>query len=153
MMNSGLRFSLRVLVAVIALALFGGLGCANGEFRFGDPFDREMTLSEAQHQYTILIRWSEFQKAGTYVSEDERDAFLDRMDQVEDARFTDYESGEVELDDDHETATIEVTYTVYTPNSPYELEVQETQEWTRSGVGNKWQVSSTFEGLQQLAFN
>lgn len=153
MLNSDLRFSLRALVAIFALSVLGGLGCANGEFRFGDPFDREETLSHAQHQYTVLIRWSEFQRAGTYVAADERDAFLTRMDALDDARFTDYESGEVELDKELETATIKVTYTVYTPSSPYELEVSETQEWKRSGVSNKWQVSSTFEGLQQLALN
>lgn len=153
MMNSDLRFSLRALVAIFALTLFGGLGCANGEFRFGDPFDREETLTQAQHQYTVLIRWSEFQRAGTYVSTDERDAFLARMEELDEARFTDFDSGEVEIDDELETATVKVTYTVYTPSSPYELEVSETQEWKRSGVSNKWQVTSTFEGLQQLALN
>lgn len=153
MLNSDLRFSLRALVAIFALAAFGGLGCANGEFRFGDPLNREETLSHAQHQYTVLIRWSEFQRAGTYVALDERDAFLARMDALDDARFTDYESGEVELDEELEMATIKVTYTVYTPSVPYELEVSETQEWKRTGVSNKWQVRSTFEGLQQLAVN
>ena len=152
-MNSDLRFSIRALVAIFALAVFGGLGCANGEFRPGDPFDREETLSHAQHQYTIMIRWSEFQKAGSYVAPDDRDAFIERMEGLDDARFTDYESGDVDIDEKLETATIKVTYMAYTPSSPYELKVSETQEWKRSGISNKWQVTSTFEGLQQLAQN
>ncbi|MFK7897388.1 MAG: hypothetical protein AB8G23_16230 [Myxococcota bacterium] len=153
LMRSDLRLPIRALLLVVLAALLGSLGCANGEFRPGDPFDREVTLSEAQHQYTIFVRWSEFQRAGTYVDPDDRDAFLERMDQLEEARFTDYESGEVELDEELETATIEVKYMVYTPSSPYELEISEIQEWSRSGVSNKWQVKSTFEGLQQLALN
>lgn len=153
MLASDFRLSLRALVAILALTVLGGLGCANGEFRLNDPFDREETLSHAQHQYTILIRWSEFQRAGTYIAEDERDAFLEQMNGLEDARFTDFESGEVEIDDELEKATVKVTYTVYLPSSPYEMEVSETQEWSRSNVSNKWHVSSTFEGLHQLALN
>jgi hypothetical protein len=46
-----------------------------------------------------------------------------------------------------------VTYLVFTASVPYEVEIVETQEWTRDGVGNNWSVYSSFEGLQQLALN
>ena len=59
----------------------------------------------------------------------------------------------VELDAEKEKATVRVTYTIYTPSLPYEVEVAEIQEWSRDGLGNGWRVVSTFEGLQQIAVN
>lgn len=129
----------------------GVLGCANGEIRLGDPFDRAQTLEEAQHRYTVLMRWSEFQKAKSFVPKDDRDAFLERMNELEDARFTGYESESVELDDAKQTATIKVVYTLYFPHSPYETEISEIQEWSRDGLRNEWRVRSLFEGLPALA--
>lgn len=140
------------LLLVFALAA-GSLGCAFGEFRPGDPFDRQWTLDQAQHRYTTLVRFSDFQRARNFVAEDERDAFMDRMKALDDARFTDYESDTAELDSSKQTATLRVTYTIYTPSTPVEFEVVETQVWSRSGLGNNWRVRSTFEGLRNLAAN
>jgi hypothetical protein len=140
------------MVAVGALA--GALGCAGGEIRLKDPFDREYSLDMLQHRYTVLIRWSDFQKAKSFVAKDEQDAFLERMKVFEEARFTDYESDPVELDDELQKATVKVTYTFYLPSSPFELEVHEIQEWTRDGMRNAWQVHSIFEDLPpELAAN
>jgi hypothetical protein len=151
---SSARASFRVLMSVSLLALAGGhLGCAQGEFRLGDPFDRQLSLSESQHRYTVFMRWSQFQKAKAFVAKDEQEDFLLQTKALKDARFTDYESDPVELDEEKEMATIRVTYTVYTPSLPYEVEVNEIQEWTRNGVGNNWSVHSNFEGLNKLAAN
>ncbi len=146
--------SLRALFAALVIALVASaLGCADGEFRFGDPFDRQQTLSESQHRYTVLVRWAEFQKARDYVAKDNRDSFIAQTKILEKARFTAYESEPVELDHKLQSATIRVTYTVYTPFIPYEFEITELQEWKREGITNDWQVRSTFEGLRQLASN
>ena len=75
------------------------------------------------------------------------------MKALEDARFTGYESESIELDDEKENATVVVTYTVYTPAMPYEIEVAETQQWNRDGITNDWRVVSDFAGLEQLAAN
>jgi len=140
--------------ALWLLALFAlSLGCAAGEFRPSDPFDRQFTLTESQHRYTVYVRWSDFQRAKSFVAKDDRDAYLERMKVLEDARFTDYDSEAVELDDKKEKATLRVTYTLYTPSLPYEVEVTELQEWSRDGLTNNWQVRSTFEGLPRLAAN
>lgn len=141
------------LTALILTLVAGALGCADGEFRFGDPFDRQLTLSESQHRYTVYIRWAEFQKARSFVAKDERDFFMEQMEALADARITEYESEPVELDHEKRSATIRVTYTLYTPSIPYEFEISELQEWRREGMSNDWQVRSTFEGLQQLASN
>ena len=153
MFHSNLH-SVRALVAVAGIALLTSvLGCANGEFRFGDPFDRQVTLSEAQHRYTVLVRWTEFQKARSFVAEEDRDAYMVVMKTLESARFTDYQSEPVELDREKETATIRVTYTLWTPFIPYEIQINEIQEWRREGLGNDWRVHSHFEDLQKLASN
>ncbi len=141
-------------LAAFVVALLGlGLGCAAGEFRLGDPFDRELSLSESQHRYTVLIRWAEFKKARAFVAESDRDGFMIQMKALKDARIIDYESETIELDGGKDQATILVTYTLYTPSVPYEIEISEVQEWTRGGLTNKWRVHSTFEGLQQIASN
>ena len=152
MTSFSISSSVRAVFAVLAIALLSSaLGCADGEFRFGDPFDRELTLSEAQHKYTVYVRWTDFQKARNFVAPDSRDAFMAQLEALENARFTGYDSGPVELDSEKEMATIRVKYTVYTPYLPYEIEISEIQEWTRDGVSNTWYVNSVFDDLQQLA--
>ena len=144
-------FSPRALALMVFVALVGTMtGCAFGEFRPSDPFDRQLTLDQAQHRYTVLVRFSDFDRARKFVAEPDREDFRNRMRALDDARFTDYESESVELDEEKEKATVRVTYTIYTPALPYEVEVSETQEWSRSGVTNNWRVVSTFEGLQQI---
>lgn len=138
-----------LIVAVVANAL----GCADGEFRFGDPFDRQLTLSEAQHRYTVLVRWNEFQKARAFVADADRDDYMAQMKTLSAARFTSWDSEPVELDKEKRTATIRVTYTLYTAEIPYEIEITELQKWSREGITNAWSVVSTFDGLRQLAAN
>lgn len=140
-----------LLSALVLVLVASATGCADGEFRFGDPFDRKLTLSEAQHRYTVLVRWAEFDKAREFVATDDRDAYMIQMKALEIARFTDYESEPVELDAKKQVATIRVTYTLYTPSLPYEIKITELQEWTREGLTNDWRVHSTFDGLRQLA--
>ncbi|MEM9176938.1 MAG: hypothetical protein AAGC67_17090 [Myxococcota bacterium] len=137
----------------LALLMLSTSGCAFGEFRPTDPFDRQWTLDQAQHRYTVLVRFSDFERASAFVDAGHREDFTKRMRALEDARFTDYESETVELDDGKEKATVRVTYSIYTPALPYEIEVAEVQEWSRSGITNNWRVVSTFEGLQQIVAN
>ena len=139
----------RLLSTALLLALTTSLGCAFGEMRWSDPLDRELSLEDAQHRYTVLMRWSHFEKAANYVHPDVRDEFIASAPAFRDLRFTEYESDPVELDEARASATIEVTYYVYTPTSPMETSVTETQEWTRES-GNNWFVKSSFSGLQEI---
>ncbi|MBY0398770.1 hypothetical protein K2X89_00605, partial [Myxococcota bacterium] len=143
----------RAAVAVLFVALATLGGCAAGEFRPGDPFDRKLSFNESQHRYTVLIRWAEFQKAKAFVVQDHRERFLTDIRAFKDARFTDYEAEEVDLDEEKRKATVRVTYTAYLPSSPYEVEIVETQEWSREGLGNAWQVQSRFEAGPKVASN
>lgn len=144
----------RALNAALFCGLLGlGSGCANGEFRPGDPFDRAESFGRSQHNYTILIRWSDFQKAKAYVHPDDREKFVAEMKAFENARFTDFESEEVDLDDEKRTATVHVTYTAYLPSSPFEIEISETQVWSRDGQGNTWLVRPQFGAAPKVAAN
>lgn len=154
--SSNLCSIVRARLAVPALCLVlvaTSLGCAFGEIRPGDPFDRQLTLDRAQHRYTVLVRFSDFHRARKFVAEEHRDEFMARMAELEDARFTGYESEAVELDDAKASATVRVTYTIYTPSMPYEIEVDEIQEWRRRGPTNNWRVVSHFEDLAKIAAN
>jgi len=134
----------------LALMIWTGssLACAFGEIRWSDPLQREISLEDAQHRYTVLVRWSNFEEAAKFVQPDQRDAYLEKLPDFREFRFTEYESQPVRVDVERASATVEVTYYAYTPSSPIEQRVSETQEWSREkAVGNRWFVQSTFHGL------
>ncbi|MEE8581559.1 MAG: hypothetical protein V3T33_08215 [Myxococcota bacterium] len=126
------------------------LGCAFGEIHWSDPLNRNYTLQKSQQRYTELVRWSEFQKASAFVDPKLRDPYLQQAPSLRELRFTDYESGSVVIDDETGTSTVEVTYLAYSPWSPIETEIIETQEWYRSNISNNWRVRSSFDGLDKL---
>ena len=142
-----------IVVAALLASIGAFFGCANGEIRWGDPLDRKQTLEEAQHRYTVLVRWADFERAKNFVAKHDREAYLQRMKNLSDARFTGYESATVEFEDANNKATIEVVYTLYLASSPYLIEVTESQAWTRDDVRNNWRVVSTFDRLAELASN
>ncbi len=141
---------LSALVALLALAFSPGFGCAFGEIHLDDPFNRGYSLQEAQRRYTSLVRWSEFKKAAEFVEEEHRDAFLEDAPSFRELRFTDYETGQVDIDDETGESIVEVTYYAYTPTSPLEVTIIETQHWKRETVGNDWEVTSSFAGIDAL---
>lgn len=154
MTNRSTSVLLRAGGVIVCVGLAMGLfGCAQGEFRPSDPFDRQVTLHDAQHRYTVLMRWKHFDKARAFVASEDRAAFEALTKQLEEARFTGYESDSPELDDEKESATLRVTYTLWLPSQPYETEIVEHQEWRRHGVTNDWRVRSTFEDLPKVAAN
>jgi len=75
------------------------------------------------------------------------------MKALKHARFIDFESEALELDNEKQTATIEVVYTLYTPSVPYEVELTETQNWSRDDYSNNWTVDSIFDSLNDIASN
>ena len=145
------RFALiSIVIALLAIA-GGSLGCAFGEIRWSDPLQREISLEESQHRYTVLVRFGDFEKASGFVEPALRDEYLANFPDFREIRFTEYDSGRVAIDSAKATATIEVRYYAYTPASPIEMTVSETQEWYRApGFNNHWYVRSTFTGLAEI---
>ena len=142
--------SRRFLTLFLALALGAttSLACSFGEIYVDDPFLRQAALMEQQKHYTSLIRWSAFHKAAKYVQPERRAEFMKVAPPLKEFRFTDFESAPVDLDASGE-CTVEVTYFGYRTDSPFEVEVRETQHWKRNGMSNEWQVFPIFRGLEE----
>ena len=146
----------QVLLLATALACLGSastLGCAFGEFRPGDPFQREYSLEEAQKAYSDSIRWGRFEDASAFFDPESRKDFLAVLPQLKAVRFSDWEAKHWELDEELRETTIEVTYKAHSSLMPIETEVFETQKWTRTGRGNAWSLRSSFRDLDRLAAN
>ena len=145
-------FPARVMLFTVALAS-AGLGCAFGEIYWGDPLKRQYSLEIAQQRYTQLVRWSEFKKAAAFVDPAQRDRYIQEAPSLRQLRFTEFESGPVDIDEESGTATVDVTYYAYQPSSPIEVPIREKQEWFRTNISNNWRVRPSFEGLEDLALN
>ena len=137
------------LAAALLSAMTGA--CAFGEIRINDPLQREISLEDAQHRYTVLVRWSDFEKASKFVDPEQRAAYLSNFPDFREIRFTEYQSEQLTVEPDLANASVDVTYYAYTTASPVEATITETQHWYRDpGVGNHWFVRSTFSGLDAV---
>lgn len=146
--NTAARLALLAVSAVFAVSSWG---CAFGEIHWKDPLKRGYSLELVQRKYTELVRWSEFGKASSFVERDLRETYLSEAPSTRELRFTDYETGRVDIDPENGEATVQVTYLAYRPSSPIEIRVREVQQWSRAGVGNSWQVRPRFVDLESLA--
>jgi hypothetical protein len=147
---------LNVLLLVTALACISSvstLGCAFGEFRPNDPFQRQYALEEAQKVYTDSIRWGRYEDAQQFVDPEVRDEFNTLLKTLKSVRFSEWEADHWELDEELRETTIEVTYTGYSNRMPIEMKIHETQVWKRSGRGNAWSLRTSFRDLDRFASN
>jgi hypothetical protein len=133
---------MRVWIAGLALLWmsFALAGCET----LSDPLGRKDALSLAQKNYTEAVRWGKLDLARSFVNPEHRDAFRDLESAFEGIRLTDFEIGEIEMDEDDEmVASVTVTYRGYAVAYQVEQPVREDQEWTRiEGLANLWQVES-----------
>lgn len=143
--------ALRSGVLLLAVALAGGaLGCAFGELRPHDPLQREYSLEEMQKRYTDLVRFGNFSMAARYIAPEQRRTFMASMPREDELRFLDYETDPFVLNEAMTESTVEVVYTAYSPWVLTQVELFETQTWSRpEGIGNRWRVQSTFVGLDR----
>ena len=150
-MLRNLRVRTASALPLLATLLAGlvSTSCYFGEVYVNDPFGREYSLTEIQLRYTSLVRWSSFHKAARYVAPEAREDFVALAPPMKQFRFTDFESGPVDVDEETGEATVQVTYQGYNTTSPFEVEVHETQHWKRSGIGNNWQVTPKFDDLEK----
>lgn len=137
----------RTTAALLAAALIAtlGSGCAFGEFRPDDPMNRKFSLEKMQKRYSYLIRWSKFKQASQFIDPRQREDFMEWAPDPKKIRFTDYEIGDVVVEDEEKRkSTVEVTYTAYSLFALVEYEIHETQEWERIGRGNNWVLKTSF---------
>jgi len=123
--------------ALLALAA-AGLGCAFGEIRWTDPMGHLMSLEETQKYYSELVRFGDYHTALRFVDPELREKFLERDDLS--LKFTDYESGPVDMSEDHRDSEVTVVYLGYEPDVLVERKFKEKQTWFREPPGNDWFV-------------
>lgn len=136
---------MRVWTAGLALLWVSAalVGCET----LSDPLGRKDALTMAQKHYTEAVRWGKLDLARSFVTPDRRDAFKDLESAFEAIRLTDFEIGEIELDEEDElVANVTVTYRGYAVAYQVEQQVREHQEWNRvEGLANLWQVESNLD--------
>ena len=123
---------------LIAGSLLTALAFATGCAGMGD---RDVLFRDSQRRYTQLMRFTEFDKAGSFVVPEERQSFRESTKALGDLRFSDYELQEVASDGD--TATARVSYIGFRRSSPIVVTYVEEQQWEL--MGSTWQVRSTLE--------
>lgn len=140
-----------VVLVRIALALaFLGLpaGCATVENL--DLLGARDALEEAQRQYTHMVRWGELERAAVFVADDARDAFEATMPRLRGVRITDYQTGELDVDETKQHATVDVVYHGYGTTSLVEVRGREVQAWERDPLTKRWRVRPDLSGMKAL---
>jgi hypothetical protein len=107
-----------------------------------DPFERARALEQAQHKYAEGLRWGNLEKSAKYVDPQMRNDFLALAGRFDSVRITDYDIGEVDLDEDTlAQAEVDVTYRGYVLPQYLEKRMHEHQVWYRDKEsGNEWRV-------------
>ena len=107
-----------------------------------DPFERQEALQQAQKKYVEALRWGNLEKAARYVDPAQREEFLALADSFDTVRITDYEIGELDLDEDSlAQAECDVTYRGYVMPHFIEKRVRDHQVWYRDKENdNQWRV-------------
>jgi hypothetical protein len=125
------RIALLVLGSFLAV---GSWGCAT-------LTDQNTMFHDTQKRYTRLMRFTDFDRARSFVAADAREAFHDRTDALRDIHFTDYAIREI--DNGKTSATVTVEYTGYRSSSPVVITFSEEQLWELAD--NTWTVRPTLE--------
>ena len=137
----------RIAISGVLLLSFGCLATLAS-----DPMGRKYSLENAQRQYTEAIRWGQFDEAAAFVVPELREEFYSFTEALEEIRFTDYEIGRINLDEEKKNATVKVTYHGFREGAFVEKPLREVQEWTRES-GNDWwvrpQISSLVDPLRK----
>jgi hypothetical protein len=121
-------------IAMIALALSA---CVSPS----DPWERERALQLAQKGYLEGLRWGNLEKASRYVDPQQRDEFLALAPAFETIRITDYDVGELDLDEDSLAhAEGDVTYRGYVLPAYVEKRTRDHQVWYRDEETDEWRV-------------
>jgi hypothetical protein len=131
---------LRTLVVLLGAASILA-GCATI-----DPWGHRRGLEDAQRTYTRMVRWGDFLKASVWVDPDLVDAFMEDARTLSNVRFTDYEIGVLDMEDDNTTATVRVQYQAYHAATLLEATLHETQDWYYED--GKWRVRPRLAGIQ-----
>ena len=107
-----------------------------------DPFERQLALEQAQRKYSEALRWGNLEKAAKYVDPEMRGEFLALSDRFDNLRISDYDIGELDLDEETlAQAEVDVTYHGYALPQYIEKRVRDHQVWYRDeDSDDQWRV-------------
>ena len=124
----------------VAMLVLGG-AVAVGAWGCASLTDQNTMFHETQKRYTRLMRFTDFDRARSFVAADARTAFNDRTVALRDIHFTDYAIQQI--DNDKTSATVLVEYTGYRSSSPVVISFSEEQHWELAE--NAWTVRPTLQ--------
>jgi hypothetical protein len=114
-----------------------------------DPWERGEALKQAQRKYSEALRWGNLEKAAKYVDPQMRGDFLAYSDAFDSLKISDYDIGEVDLNQETlAQAEVDVTYHGYVLPRYIEKRVKDHQVWYRDeDSGNEWRVRPEFAAM------
>jgi hypothetical protein len=124
----------------VALLVLGGAVAASS-WGCASMADQNTMFHDTQKRYTRLMRFTDFDRARSFVATDARDAFRDRTVALRDIHFTDYTVQE--MDNGKTSAIVIVEYTGYRSSSPVVISFSEEQHWELAE--NTWTVRPTLQ--------
>jgi len=136
---------MRIPTGILLAVLFGISGCLSA---ITDPLDRRGEFKDTQTKFTQYVRWGRFQEAAKFVDPELREEFMSCAPEFSDLRFSDYEITRVDIGEGLQSASVEVRYTGYLLNMPFERSVDLTEEWTRDESTGVWTVKLDIKKLR-----
>jgi hypothetical protein len=136
---------MRILTGILLVVLFGISGCLS---LITDPLDRRGAFKVTQTTFTQYVRWGRFEEASEFVDPELREEFMSCAPEFSDLRFSDYEITRVDIGEGLQSASVEVRYTGYLLNMPFERSVDLTEEWTRDESTGVWTVKLDIKKLR-----
>jgi hypothetical protein len=129
---------MRIAALGFVVIALGSTACVSPS----DPWERERALELTQKSYLEALRWGNLEKAARYVDPEQREEFLALAPSFETIRITDYDIGELDLDEDSLAhAECDVTYRGYVMPHYIEKRVRDHQVWYRDEENdNEWRV-------------
>ena len=119
---------MRIPTGILLAVLFGISGCLSA---ITDPLDRRGEFKDTQTKFTQYVRWGRFQEAAKFIDPELREEFMSCAPEFSDLRFSDYEITRVDIGEGLQSASVEVRYTGYLLNMPFERSVDLTEEPAR----------------------
>ena len=129
-----MQFRRLAMLVLGGAAAIGSVGCAS-------IADQNTMFHETQKRYTRLMRFTDFDRARSFVAADAQVAFRDRTVALRDIHFTDYSIQQIE--NDKTSATVLVEYPGYRSSSPTVISFSEEQRWELAE--NAWTVRPSLQ--------
>ncbi|HUK99508.1 MAG TPA: hypothetical protein VLX29_01490 [Nitrospirota bacterium] len=97
--------------------------CSNYVYDLRGKFDESVT------KYNSLYRWNELDKAGLFVADPIRDAFMARTKESKNVKIVEYRILSIQYDGEMRKATVETEIDYYLASTSRMKTLRDTQEW------------------------